>query len=195
MSLHPSSWQKLAEFKRNLSEWERKKIHKEQSLQILRFIADFPLLQSCQTATVPEGDYLHKPLGLSPCASSDNMMTRDLCVAACCLQNSWRQNPSFQILNLWQDLGSDIFWYDLLSASNKTKQNSGGILWGMLLFLSLVPCARSCYWVEFTQSHQHEIVQFFLFPLPHQSDIVCLVLWGKGSLPSLPTMLLPYQHY
>lgn len=100
-----------------------KKIHKEQSLQILRFIADFPFLQSCQTATVPEGDYLHKPLGLSPCASSDNMMTRDLCVAACCLQNSWRQNPSFQILNLWQDLGSDIFWYDLLSASNKTKQN------------------------------------------------------------------------
>lgn len=118
-----------------------KKIHKEQSLQVLRFIADFPILQSCQSTAVPEGDYVQKPHGLSHHASSDDV-TRDLCAAACCLQNSWRQNPSFLILNSWQDLGSDIVWYSLLSASNK---ETGGIQWGMLLFLSSVPCARSCY--------------------------------------------------
>lgn len=146
------NWQSSREKSQRMGE---KKIHKEQSLQILRFIADFPFLKGCQTATVPEGDYLHKPFGLSPCASSDNM-TRDLCVAACCLQNSWRQNPSFQILNL------HIVWYDLLSTSNK-KKATGGIQWGMLLFLSLSPCARSCYWVVLTQSHQHDTVQFFLY--------------------------------
>lgn len=116
----PSSWQKFTEFKRNLGKWEKKKIHKEQSLQILRFIADFPILQSCQPAAVPEGDYLQKPHGLSHCASSDDV-TRDLCAAACCLPNRWRQNPSFRILNSWQDLVSDSIWYNLLSASNKKK--------------------------------------------------------------------------
>lgn len=95
----------------------------------------------------------------------------EACVAACRLQNSWRQNPSFQILNLWQDLGSDIVWYDLLSASN--KKNTGGIQWGMLLFLSLVPCARSCYWVVLTQSHQHETVQFFLYHINLISFVLC----------------------
>lgn len=95
-----------------------KKMHKEPSLQILRYIADFPILQSCQTTAVPEGDYFQKPHGLSHHVSSDDMTT-DLCAAACCLQNSWRQNPSFLILNSWQDLGFDIVWYNLLSASNK----------------------------------------------------------------------------
>lgn len=155
----PSSWQKFAEFKRNLGEGERKKIHKVPSLQILRFIADFPILQSCQPTTVPEWNYLQKPHGLSHRASSDDV-TRDLCAAACCLQNSWRQNPSFLIVNSWQDLGSRIVWHNLLSAPNK---RTGGVQWGMLLFLSSAPCARSCCWDVLTQSHQHETVQFFLY--------------------------------
>lgn len=70
------------------------------------------------------------------------------------------KNPSLLIPNSWQDLGSDIVWYNLLTAS---KQRNRGIQWGMLLFLSSVPCARSCSWEVLTQSHQHETEQFFLY--------------------------------
>lgn len=136
----------------------------------------FSFLQSCQTATVPEGDYLHKPLGLSPCASSDNM-ARDLYVAACCLQNCWRQNPSIQILNLWQDLGSDIVWSDLLSASNNKKKPLGASSGNAAFpeFSSL--CKKLLLRGAHTEPSAWDSA---VFPLPHQSDIVCLVLEAKA---------------
>lgn len=136
----------------------KKTPHKEQSLGILRFIAAFPILQSCQTAAVPERDYLQMPHGFSHHASSDDV-TRDLWATAWGLRNGWKQNPSFPILNSCQDLGSDILWYNLLSASKK-KKKSGSIWWRTQLFLISVPCARSCYWEVLAQSHQCEIVQF-----------------------------------
>lgn len=188
----PSSWQKFAEFKRNRGEWEKKKIHKEQSLQILRFIADFPILQSCQPAAVPEGDYLQKPHGLGHRASSDDV-TRDSCAGACCLQNSWRQNPFFLILNSWQDLGSGIVWFNLPSASNK---KTGDIQWGMLLFLSSVPCARR---VVLRGSHRAESRAIsmrqcgFSSTTSIRNSLSCAL--RQRLLTILPTMLLSYQHY
>lgn len=146
------------------------KNHKVQSLQILRFIADFPFLQSCQTATVPEGDYLHKPLGLSPCASSDNL-TRDLCGSLLLTEQleakSVLPDPDFMA-------GSGL-WHCLVwpAVRFKQKKPTGGIQWGLLLFLSLVPCARSCYWVVLTQGHQHETVQFFLYHINLISFVLC----------------------
>lgn len=154
----PSSWQKFTDFKKNLGEKEEK-THKEHELQTLRFIAHFPIWQSCQPTTVPCGNYLQKPHGLYHCASSDNVTT-DLRAAACCLLNSWKQRPSFLILNSRQDPGSDIVWYNLLSAFNK---RTGGIQWGTPLFLSSIPSARSCYWEVLTQSHRHEAKQIFFY--------------------------------
>lgn len=120
-----------------------------------------PIWQSCQPTTVPCGNYLQKPHGLHHCANSDNVTT-DLRAATCCLLNSWKQleSPSFLIQNSQQDPGSDTVWYDLLSDFNK---RSGGIQWGMLLFLSSIPCARNCYWEVLTQSHRHEAKQIFFY--------------------------------
>lgn len=159
----PSRWPKFTDFKSNLGEWEAEKIHKQQALQTLRFIADFPIWQSCQPTAVPGGNYLQKPRGLGYCASSDDVTT-DLCTAACCSQNSWKQSPSFLILKSRQDLGSDVVWYNLLSAFNsKKKTKTGSIQWGTLLFLSSVPCAKSCYWEVFAQGQWHETAQLFLY--------------------------------
>lgn len=51
----------------------------------------------------------------------------------------------------------------------------------MLLFLSSVPCAKSCYWEVFAQGQWHETAQFF--PLPHQSEILCF----EAKVPNHPT--------
>lgn len=150
-------------------------MHKEQSLQILRFIADSPILQSCQTAAVPEGDYLQKPHGLSHCANSDDM-TRDLCVAACCLQNSRRQNPSFLILHPWQDLESDSTTCCQLPTKELEASSADA---AFPEFSSL--CKKLLQRGSHTEPPAWDSA---VFPLPHQSEIVCLVLWDKGSWPS-----------
>lgn len=171
----PSSWQKFAEFKRNLRKRERKKIHTEQPRQILRFIADFPVLQSCQTTAVPEGDYLQTPHGLGHHVSSDDV-TRDLCAAACCLRNSWRQksippDPEFMA-------GSGL-WHCLVQPADSFQTKKQGHPVGNAAF----PEFRSlCKKLLLRGSHTEPPAwDRTVFPLPHQSEIVCLLLWGKGS--------------
>lgn len=172
----PSRWQKFTDFKRNLGEWEAEKIHKQQALRTLRFIADFPIWQSCQPTAVPWGNYLQKPRGLSHCASSDDVTT-DLCAAACCSQNSWEQSPSCLILKSRQDLGSDVVWYNLLSAFNNNKK----IKWEHPVGNAAFPefsslckklllrgfCTRPMAWDSTVFSFTTSIRNF--------------VLWGKGS--------------
>lgn len=167
----PSGWQKSVVFKWKPGEWERGKNAQRAITTDTEVYCWFPSLQSCQTATVPGWDYLQKP-HVSHFASSDDM-TRDLCVAACCLQNSWRQNPSFLIPNSWQDLESDSTTCCQLPTKELEESSEDA---AFPEFSSL--CKKLLLRGSHTEPPAWDSA---VFPLPHQSEIVCLVLWNKGS--------------
>lgn len=183
----PSSWQKFAEFKRNLRKRERKKIHTEQPWQILRFIADFPVLQSCQTTAVPEGDYLQTPHGLGHHVSSDDV-TRDLCAAACCLRNSWRQKSSWSRIHgrIW---ALTLFGTTCWQLPNKERGVSSGECCFSWVPFPVQEAAPERFSHRVTSMRQNS----FSFTTSIRNSLSSAL--RQRLLTILPTMLLSYQHY
>lgn len=108
------NWQSSREISAN---GRGKKITKCNHYRYWDLLLIFPFCKAVKLPQFQKGIISTSPLASVPVPVQTTWL--ETCVAACCLQNSWRQNPSFQIPTLWQDLGSDIVWYDLLSASNK----------------------------------------------------------------------------
>lgn len=155
----PSSWQKLVEFKRNLSKWERKKFTKSNHYRYWDLLLIFPFCKSVKLPQFQKGIISTSPLASVPVPVQTTWLETCVWQLAAYRTVGVKIHPSRSWIygRIW---GLTLF--SMTCCLLQTKKNPGGIQWGMLLFLSLVPCARSCYWVVLTQSHQPETVQFFL---------------------------------